>query len=275
MERRRGRWRAAFRVLWLAPPVVIGGMWARSCTTMDEVSAVDADGVLRAAVSYGGAVHWIRAENNSTERPAAWDTYDAPPGAAWGALYAMDDMDWRRLGFAAFSSPRPAAPANAVSVNAGAANVGPAVVGAAGGVRGNGDAADVAAADGRAIAGGGADVGEGNAGGGRSPGRPTRAAAGAVVPAPPPRPRQVAPWLFTRPYKAYALPYWFPLAVTSVPAGVMVARMIRRFSRRRRGLCPGCGYDLRAGGDRCPECGEEVAGTRAMALSVTTSPGSH
>jgi hypothetical protein len=37
---------------------------------------------------------------------------------------------------------------------------------------------------------------------------------------------------------------------------------IRRRSRGRRGLCPECGYDLRASKDRCPECG--------MAISTTT-----
>ena len=32
--------------------------------------------------------------------------------------------------------------------------------------------------------------------------------------------------------------------------------LVRRVVRRKRGLCPGCGYDLRHGGHgACPECG--------------------
>src|SRR5690348_14621789 len=37
------------------------------------------------------------------------------------------------------------------------------------------------------------------------------------------------------------------------------ARMLR--DRKRRGACPQCGYDLRAGTDGCPECGTPLKST--------------
>ncbi len=39
----------------------------------------------------------------------------------------------------------------------------------------------------------------------------------------------------------------------------------RRRRDARRGLCPNCGYDLRASPGRCPECGREREGARAGA----------
>ena len=55
-------------------------------------------------------------------------------------------------------------------------------------------------------------------------------------------------------------PYWLvTLATALMPATWAVRRARRRRSRSRRahGLCPACGYDLRATPDRCPECGVE------------------
>ena len=51
-----------------------------------------------------------------------------------------------------------------------------------------------------------------------------------------------------------------PLWAVALASGVLpAARLVSRLCRRRRGrsgLCPSCGYDLRATPDRCPECGE-------------------
>jgi hypothetical protein len=50
-------------------------------------------------------------------------------------------------------------------------------------------------------------------------------------------------------------PLWF-LALLFAIAPTLAARRWRRRRREaRKGLCPRCGYDLRASTDRCPECG--------------------
>jgi hypothetical protein len=55
--------------------------------------------------------------------------------------------------------------------------------------------------------------------------------------------------------------HYFPLPGFAVLCGGLVvhhvlSRRIRaRYDRYSRGLCPTCGYDLRATRHRCPECG--------------------
>ncbi len=57
-------------------------------------------------------------------------------------------------------------------------------------------------------------------------------------------------WLF--------IPGWVLVALTAVLPGVWTIRHRRRSlaqQRRSNGLCPTCGYDIRASPGRCPECG--------------------
>ena len=57
------------------------------------------------------------------------------------------------------------------------------------------------------------------------------------------------------PYRLIAVPYWALLALAAAPIVKRLLSAARRRSRLRRGLCPGCGYDLRATPSGCPECG--------------------
>jgi hypothetical protein len=73
--------------------------------------------------------------------------------------------------------------------------------------------------------------------------------------------RKVAHWMGQAPIcddvatgLVVGIPYWFVVAVSLAPLALRVRRHIAA-RIRRPGLCPNCGYDLRATPDRCPECG--------------------
>ena len=48
---------------------------------------------------------------------------------------------------------------------------------------------------------------------------------------------------------------WLVLTTALIPLALLF-RVARGWKRKRGGLCPFCGYDLRASPNRCPECGK-------------------
>jgi hypothetical protein len=56
------------------------------------------------------------------------------------------------------------------------------------------------------------------------------------------------------PFTSVSMPWYYPLPVLLMLAGIWIWAAVRR-RRLPAGLCPTCGYDLRATPQRCPECG--------------------
>lgn len=56
-------------------------------------------------------------------------------------------------------------------------------------------------------------------------------------------------------YWEWTFPAWLAALVLAAPPALWLAGWQRRRRIRREGRCPNCGYDLRASGERCPECG--------------------
>jgi hypothetical protein len=74
--------------------------------------------------------------------------------------------------------------------------------------------------------------------------------------------------------RGLAVPNWFVVATGSVLPVAWAARFYhhrRQVRRRARGLCPACGYDLRASPNRCPECGRQTIELDSGALAGTAS----
>jgi len=69
-----------------------------------------------------------------------------------------------------------------------------------------------------------------------------------------------------QPGRVYTVPFWFMALVFGVAPGLWLRvrwqewRRARRHRRWEGGVCPECGYDLRATPGRCPECGMEGTG---------------
>jgi hypothetical protein len=51
------------------------------------------------------------------------------------------------------------------------------------------------------------------------------------------------------------VPYWSLMILCAIVPAWSTAHAWRVRRRRKDGLCPSCGYDMRATPDRCPECG--------------------
>jgi len=69
-------------------------------------------------------------------------------------------------------------------------------------------------------------------------------------------------WL---PYTDYVVPLYAVVLVSLILPGMAVRRVLRERKRKRVGLCPTCGYDLRASPQRCPECGAIASASGIMA----------
>lgn len=65
-------------------------------------------------------------------------------------------------------------------------------------------------------------------------------------------------------------PHWSLVALSAMPGAVLAFGMLQRRRRCRvDGHCAGCGYDLRASVDRCPECGRATSPHNPVASLVT------
>lgn len=70
----------------------------------------------------------------------------------------------------------------------------------------------------------------------------------------------------TASYWAVGAPAWFIASIGAVSPVIWLSRGAKRKFTRRSGICPDCGYDLRATPGRCPECGRRMPPSQEAAL---------
>ncbi len=70
-------------------------------------------------------------------------------------------------------------------------------------------------------------------------------------------------------FHAFIIPYWALLAGFAFLPALAMGRLFRGWRWRRNGRCRVCGYDLRHGTGRCPECGDAIGGTKGATYSTT------
>lgn len=75
--------------------------------------------------------------------------------------------------------------------------------------------------------------------------------------------------LATQRFVDFWFPVWSPLVLMlAFPTIALVHGSVRRWRRRRRGLCTSCGYDLYGNtSEKCPECGTGIESKRVTTLS--------
>ena len=72
------------------------------------------------------------------------------------------------------------------------------------------------------------------------------------------------------------VPHWSLLAASGVLSGIGLRRTFMQRHAGASGVCPTCGYDLRASPQRCPECGSEresnLSNEELLALAAISQP---